>query len=181
MGVRTVLLSLLCVQLCAGAALGERARRYLAELVRIDSTNPPGNETRAARWLAGVATEEGIPFELLGPDPDRLNFVARLRGAGGRRPLLLMAHTDVVPAEAAAWSVPPFAAIERDGYLWGRGALDDKGLLAVQLAVLVELKRRPLKLRRDVILLAEADEEGDSAGIRWMLDNASDQIGRAHV
>lgn len=175
MGVLFVLLGVLCGQLHAETTLGERASRYLAELVRIDTTNPPGNETRAARWLAGVASEEGIPYELLGPDPNRLNFVARLRG-GGRRPLLLMAHPDVVPAEAARWSVPPFAALVRDGYLWGRGALDDKGLLAAQLAVMVELKQRGVKLRRDLILLAEADEESGSTGIRWMLDNAWDRI-----
>src|ERR1700760_4350290 len=81
------------------SALGARARKYLVELVRLDTTNPPGNETRVAHFLKRIADQEGIPCELLGPDPTRLNFIARLKGSGSQRPLLLMAHSDVVPAD----------------------------------------------------------------------------------
>ncbi len=179
MGVCILALWLLCGRLEAQTPVGERALRYLVELTRIDTTNPPGNETRAARWLERVAEQEGIACELLGPDPDRLNFVARLRGTGRRRPLLLMAHTDVVPAEPELWSVPPFAGLVRDGYVWGRGTLDDKSLLAAQLAVMVEVKRRGVRLDRDLILLAEADEESGSTGIQWLLENARAKIDAA--
>src|SRR3954471_11836617 len=145
---------LACAVSFAGASdqLAERARRYLAELVRLDTSNPPGKETRAGAWLQKIAGQEGIPCELLGGNPARLNFIARLSGSGSRRPLLLMAHTDVVPADPSRWTVAPYAGEIRDGFLYGRGALDDKSLLAAELAVLVELKRSGLRLDRDVIL-----------------------------
>ncbi len=157
-------------------SLGERAARYLADLIRLDTTNPPGNETRAAEYLKRVADEHEIPAELLGGDPARLNFVARLRGRGQARPLLLMAHTDVVPADRAQWTVDPFSAEIREGEMYGRGSQDDKNLLAAELAVLVELKLRGIALNRDVILLAEADEESGSTGIRWLIENAFESI-----
>jgi acetylornithine deacetylase/succinyl-diaminopimelate desuccinylase-like protein len=162
----------------AGAAaaqdgFAERARRYLAELTRLDTTNPPGNESRAASWLKSVADREGIPCELAGPSAARLNFVARLGAAPATaRPLLLMAHTDVVPADPRQWTVPPFSAEIRNGFLYGRGTLDDKSLLAAELAVLVELKRSNRRLSRDVILLAEADEEAGSTGMQWLVRHA---------
>lgn len=154
------------------AALAQRARAHLAALIRLDTTNPPGEETRAAEYLKRVADEQGLEAQLLGPDPARLNFVARLRGSGARRPLLLMAHSDVVPADRAQWTADPFSAEIRDGYLYGRGAQDCKNLLAAELAVLLELKLRQVKLNRDVILLAEADEESGSTGIEWLLAHA---------
>lgn len=161
------------------ASLGERAREYLRDLIRLDTSNPPGNETRVAEYLSRVAESHGIEHELLGEDPARLNFVARVRGDGSERPLLLMAHSDVVPAERANWSVDPFGGVERDGILYGRGAEDTKDLLAAELAVLVELRRGGWKLKRDVILLAEADEEVHSQGMRWMVENAWDKIDAA--
>src|SRR6185369_3545744 len=94
------------------------AARYLPDLIRLDSTNPPGNETRVARYLKQVADREGIAAELLGNDPQRLNFVARLRGTGKQRPLLLIAHSDVVPADRSQWSVDPLAGIEKNGYIY---------------------------------------------------------------
>ena len=134
---RVLLVGLLALlPAAAEETLAARAQRYLADLVRIDTTNPPGNETRAAEYLERVAAAEGIPCELAG-DAGRLNFVARLSGSGNRRPLLLMAHTDVVPAEPAHWSTGPFSAEIRDGFLYARGALDDKSLLAAELAILV--------------------------------------------
>ena len=156
--------------------LTARARQYLIELIKLDSTNPPGNETRVANYLKKVAAAEGIVGELLGGDPARLSFIARLAGPGGERPLLLMAHSDVVPAERSQWTVPPFSALIREGYVYGRGSQDDKSLLAAELAVMVELKRRGTPLRRPVILLSEADEEADSSGIQWLIKNAYPKI-----
>jgi acetylornithine deacetylase/succinyl-diaminopimelate desuccinylase-like protein len=160
----------------AGEPIGLRACRYLADLVRIDTTNPPGNETRAAQYLKRVADEEGIASELLGATPSRLNFVARLSGAGQGQPLLLMAHSDVVPAARADWSFQPFSGAVSGGWIQGRGSIDDKSLLAVEMAVLVELKRSGRPLKRDVIVLAESDEEAASTGIQWMIENAWSRI-----
>ncbi len=169
---------LLCLGASAqtGATLAERTREYLVELIRQDTTNPPGNETRSAEWLKSVADRYGIPCGLLGDDPARLNFVARLKGNGKKRPLLLMAHSDVVPADKTQWSVPPFSGEIRNGHMYGRGAQDDKSLLAAELAVLVTLKERGIALDRDVILLAEADEEAGSTGIQWLIRNAWEKI-----
>lgn len=155
-----------------GSPLADRAVEYLQALIRIDSSNPPGNESRVAEYLQTLANEHGIENELLGGDPERLNFIARLRGTGRERPLLLMAHMDVVPAETEQWNAPPFSGEVRDGFIYGRGALDAKNLLAAHFAVLVELKRRSVKLKRDIILLAEADEEAGASGIRWLIENA---------
>src|SRR5712664_4085495 len=98
------------------------ARRYLVDLVRLDTTNPPGNETRVAQYLKAVCDAEGISGEMLGGDPSRLNFVARIKGSGKLRPLLLMAHSDVVPADRSQWTVDPLSAEIRNGFLYGRGA-----------------------------------------------------------
>lgn len=160
----------------SGESAADLAARYLPELIRLDTTNPPGNETRVAAYLKQVADREGISAELLGANPQRLNFVARLRGSGKQRPLLLMAHSDVVPADRSQWSVDPFAAIEKDGYIYGRGAEDDKQLLAAELAVMVDLHRRKVALDRDIILLSESDEEAGSSGIAWMVANAWPKI-----
>lgn len=157
-------------------SLPERARQYLIDLLKLDTTNPPGNETRAAEYLNQVAESHGITAELLGPDPKRLNFIARLKGSGRAKPILLMAHTDVVPVERAQWTVNPFQGLLRSGYIFGRGAIDDKSLLAAELAVLVEMKRRNIQLNRDIILLAEADEEAGSSGIQWLLNQAYPKI-----
>jgi acetylornithine deacetylase/succinyl-diaminopimelate desuccinylase-like protein len=159
-----------------GETAADLAARYLPDLIRLDTTNPPGNESRVARYLKQVADREGIPAELLGDDPQRLNFVARLRGNGKRRPLLLIAHSDVVPADRSQWSVDPFAAIEKNGYIWGRGAEDDKQLLAAELAVMVDLHRRKVVLDRDLILLSESDEEAGSLGALWMVEHAWPKI-----
>jgi acetylornithine deacetylase/succinyl-diaminopimelate desuccinylase-like protein len=150
--------------------------RYLPELIRLDTTNPPGNETRVAQYLKSVADREGIAAELLGDDPQRLNFIARLKGSGKARPLLLIAHSDVVPADRSQWTVDPFAAIEKSGYIYGRGAEDDKQLLAAELAVMVDLHRRKVPLDRDLILLSESDEEAGSLGALWMVAHAWPKI-----
>jgi acetylornithine deacetylase/succinyl-diaminopimelate desuccinylase-like protein len=157
-------------------SLGGRTRQYLADLIRLDTSNPPGNESKVASYLKQVADTNGIPAELLGDDPKRLNLVARLKGNGKNKPLLLMAHSDVVPAERKQWTVDPFKGEFHDEYLYGRGALDTKSLLAAELAVMVEIKRRNIKLSRDIILLSEADEEAGSTGIQWLIQHAAPKI-----
>ena len=157
-------------------SLGMRTRQYLTDLIRLDTSNPPGNESKVASYLKQVADSSGIPAELLGDDPKRLNLVARIKGNGKNKPLLLMAHSDVVPAERKQWTVDPFKAEIRDDFLYGRGALDTKSLLAAELAVMVEIKRRNIKLSRDLILLSEADEEAGSTGIQWLLQHAAPKI-----
>jgi len=162
------------------APIQQRALEYFLDLLKIDTSNPPGHETRVAQYLKGVCDREGIPNELLGGDPQRLNFVARLTAASSAspapRPLLLMAHSDVVPVQRSQWTVEPFAAVVKDGYIWGRGSQDTKPLLAAELAVMVELKRSGARLRRDVIFLSEADEEAGSSGVQWLIANAWDKI-----
>jgi acetylornithine deacetylase/succinyl-diaminopimelate desuccinylase-like protein len=157
-------------------SLGMRTRQYLTDLVRLDTSNPPGNESKVATYLKQVADASGIPAELLGDDPKRLNMVARIKGNGKNKPLLLMAHSDVVPAERKQWTVDPFKGEVRDEYLYGRGALDTKSLLAAELAVMVEIKRRNIKLSRDLILLSESDEEAGSTGIQWLIQHAAPKI-----
>ncbi len=179
---RIILFLLICAMASAQepASLGARAQRYLVDLIKINTTNPPGNETRVAEYLKRVATANGITAELLGEAPSRLSFVARIpakpHAGGNARPLLLMAHSDVVPAERSQWTIDPFSGELRDGYIYGRGAQDDKSLLAAELAVLVELKRRGVELKRDVILLSECDEEAGSTGIAWLIRNAYSKI-----
>ncbi len=175
-GLATLLLYAFALPAQEDISPGDRATRYVTDLLRLDTTNPPGNETRAAEYLKRVADQYEIPAELLGADPARLNFVARLRGNGSARPLLLMAHSDVVPADREQWTVDPFSAESRDGEIYGRGAQDDKNLLAAELAVFVELKLSGIKLNRDIILLAESDEESGSTGIQWLIANAFDSI-----
>jgi acetylornithine deacetylase/succinyl-diaminopimelate desuccinylase-like protein len=173
-----IIITLIVTAALAGAQddIGQRAAEYLTTMIRQDTSNPPGNETRTATYLKQVTDKLGIPGELLGPDPNRLNFIARLKGTGANRPLLLMAHSDVVPADPSQWTVDPFAAINKDGVLYGRGTVDDKSLLAAELAVFAELKRRNVRLNRDVILLSESDEEAGSTGIAWLIKNAFEKI-----
>lgn len=163
--------------LTAQETLEQRAQRYCADLIRIDTTNPPGNETRAAEYIRRELGKVGIPAELLGGEPSRMNVVARLKAAAPTaRPLLLMAHTDVVPVDPNQWTVPAFDAAIRDGYLYGRGSQDDKCLLAAEMAILADLKVRGVKLKRDIILVAEADEEAGSTGMQWLIKNAWPKI-----
>ena len=161
-------------------SLGDRTRQYLTELVRLNTSNPPGNETLVADYLRKVADSFGIQAEELGNDPKRLNFVARLHVSGSKgRPLLLIAHSDVYPvspAELKQWTADPFGAEFKNGYIYGRGTLSAKSLLAAELAVIVEIKRRNLKLSRDVILVSEADEEAGMTGIQWLIQNAWSKI-----
>jgi acetylornithine deacetylase/succinyl-diaminopimelate desuccinylase-like protein len=151
--------------------------QYLRGLIQIDTTTPPGNETKAVEYLKRVLEAEGIPVKTFALDPNRANLVARMKGNGSKRPLLLMAHTDVVPVERAKWPVDPFGAVVQDGYIWGRGSRDDKSLVAAMLEVMLLLKRSGAALDRDVIFLAEAGEEGQSRfGAEFMANQHFDEI-----
>ena len=150
------------------SAIAKEAHSWLADLVKINTTNPPGNEQLAAMYIAGVLEKEGIKAEILDLTPGRSALVARLKSTAMVDPskaLLLVAHMDVVGVEKPKWTVDPFAAVEKDGYLYGRGAIDDKGMLAANLAAFIALKRANPRLNRDVIFLATADEEqfGDAS------------------
>lgn len=144
------------------AAALAAAQEYLTGLIGLDTQNPPGNELLAARYLDTVfAGIPGVERHVVETAPGRANFVARLRaGNASERPLIIMGHTDVVGADASAWASPPFEASIRDGYLYGRGAIDDKGMLAVAIAAIRQLAPRRAELTRDVIFLATAGEEG---------------------
>lgn len=152
------------------ARLEAETLEHFQALLRLDTSNPPGNETRAVDYLRGVLEREGIATETYALDPDRANLVARIRGSGAARPLLLMGHTDVVTVVPERWTHPPFAATRADGYVYGRGALDDKDNLVASLMVMLMLKRLEVPLARDVIFLAEAGEEGTTqVGIEFMV------------
>jgi acetylornithine deacetylase/succinyl-diaminopimelate desuccinylase-like protein len=145
--------------------------RHFQALVRFDTSDPPGVEKTAADYLRQVLEREGIPVQTFALEPNRPNVVARLKGNGSRRPLLLMGHTDVVNVDAAKWTHPPFSATRADGYVYGRGTLDDKDSVTTGLMVMLMLKRLNVPLGRDVIFLAEAGEEGSTrVGIQFMVN-----------
>lgn len=150
---------------------------HFRALLQMDTSDPPGRELPAAEYLRDVLAAEGIPVELLALDPNRPNLVARLDGDGSQRPLLLMAHTDVVNVDPAKWEFPPFSATVDEGYVYGRGAVDDKDNLTAALMVMLSLKRLNIPLKRDVIFLAESGEEGSTRfGIEYMVQNHLDRI-----
>jgi acetylornithine deacetylase/succinyl-diaminopimelate desuccinylase-like protein len=153
------------------------AVKFLGDLVKIDTSNPPGNEARAAEYIKSVLAAEGIPAQIYESAPGRGNLVARLKGNGKKKPLLLMGHLDVVGVERDKWTIDPFAAIIKDGYLYGRGSIDDKAMDAANLEVFLLLHRQKVPLDRDVVLLAEAGEEGTTQfGIDFMVAQHWDQI-----
>ncbi len=161
------------------AGLTERAadgRRLLAELVAADTTNPPGNEARAVAIGARRLAAAGIPYRITEFAPGRHNLVARLRGDGSARPLLLLSHVDVVGADKQPWTTPPHRLTESGGYLQGRGVGDDLGMGVVDLELLVWLKEAHVPLRRDVILAWTGDEESGGAGIQWQLAHAPETL-----
>jgi len=158
-------------------AVHDEAVRHLQALLRIDTTNPPGNETAAARYLDGVLRAEGYTPAILEAEPGRGNLIARYEGDKSSPPLLLYAHTDVVPAESDKWTHPPFGGDVAEGSVWGRGALDMKGMLVMELMTMLLLKRCGDALRRDVIFAATADEEIDSdAGAAWLVQHYPDLV-----
>ncbi len=176
---------LLCLFLTASAQaspdwgkLYEETRGYLKDLVRLDTSNPPGNEILAARYLKRHLDEEGIPSRIYTSTGTRASLIARLKGTGKNRPLILMCHTDVVPADPKEWRTPPFEPVEKDGYLYGRGAADIKSMCAAHLAVMRSLKRRGVRLSRDLIFFAQADEETGARErhIDWLLEHHGEDL-----
>jgi acetylornithine deacetylase/succinyl-diaminopimelate desuccinylase-like protein len=162
------------------AAEAETVAR-LRDLIRFDTTNPPGNELPAALYLQAALENEGIGTTLFVPDANRAALIGRIRGTGASRPVILLAHMDVVGVERASWSCDPFAGEVRDGYIYGRGAIDDKGMLAANLMTMLllqrELKRTGATLSRDVVFIATSDEEaGGEWGMGWLIEHHSDLL-----
>jgi acetylornithine deacetylase/succinyl-diaminopimelate desuccinylase-like protein len=152
----------------SGPALALEAQGWLADLIKINTSNPSGDVGPAAKYVAALLQKENLNPEILDMGPGHSSVVARLRSAAMADPskaLLLVAHLDVVPADKTRWTVDPFGAVVKDGYLYGRGTVDDKGMLAANLAAFIAMKRSGARLSRDVIFLATADEEnsGDAS------------------
>ncbi|MFZ0639558.1 MAG: M20/M25/M40 family metallo-hydrolase [Candidatus Acidiferrales bacterium] len=161
-------------------ALESDAVQKLSAYIRVDTTNPPGNEIRAAQWYAKIFQAEGIPYQIAESAPGRGNIVARLKGSGSEPALILLNHMDVVPVSRAYWTVDPFAGLIRDGYLWGRGSIDMKSLGILELLTFLELHRLHTPLRRDVIFIGTADEEaGGNFGAGWVVKNRPQWIAGA--
>src|SRR5438045_4777061 len=161
-------------------ALGDEATGLLSQYLRINTTNPPGNEIAAARWLASVLQRDGIDARVFEPAPGKANLYARLAGDGSARPIILLNHMDVVLASPQYWTVEPSSGVIKDGYVWGRGALDMKGEGIAQLMTLLVLKRGHVQLKRDVIFLATSDEEiGAGVGAAWIVEHQADLVRNA--
>lgn len=152
----------------------------LQRCIRFDTVNPPGNELELARYVHTVLSEAGVESQLIEPAPQRGTVIAHLRGTGARKPLLLMAHMDVVSVEPERWTRDPFGGELDDGFIYGRGAVDDKGMLAANLMTMLLVRRwleRGGVLQRDVIFLATADEEtGGPWGVHWVMEHHGDQL-----
>lgn len=158
-------------------AAGEEAVQHLVELVQINTTNPPGNETLVVEYLREELRKEGIDSETFALDESRANLVTRIPGNGSKRPILIMGHTDVVGAQPDKWFADPFSGNREDGYIYGRGTLDDKDNLTAALMIVKLLKRYGVELDRDIIFLAEAGEEGTpEVGINFMVEHHFDKI-----
>ncbi len=157
-------------------SLTAQAADVLSALLRIDTSNPPGNETPAAELLAAYLADNGVPCELVARDPARANVVARLPGGGGPS-LMLLGHTDVVPADADQWRHPPFAGVrDDDGYIWGRGACDMKNEVATRAVAFAAIARSGIALDGDLVFVAVADEENGTAqvGMSWLVNERPD-------
>jgi acetylornithine deacetylase/succinyl-diaminopimelate desuccinylase-like protein len=148
------------------------ATRHLQEYLRIQTVNPPGNEVEGAKFFKKNFDKESIPCQIFEPSPGRGSLLATLKGSGKKKPILLLSHIDVVPVEKERWEVDPFAGIIKDGYLYGRGTLDDKSMGIIEMMALIILKREKISLKRDLLFFASADEEaGGRWGVQWAMDN----------
>ena len=157
--------------------LEEETMRHFQAILRLDTSNPPGNEKLVVDYLKSVLDKEGIETKIFANDPNRPNLVARLRGNGNMRPVLIMGHTDVVKVDPAKWKHPPFSATREGGYVYGRGTVDDKDNVVACLMVMLQLKRLNVALDRDVIFLAEAGEEASTQfGIAFMVEKHFPEI-----
>jgi acetylornithine deacetylase/succinyl-diaminopimelate desuccinylase-like protein len=160
----------------------EEVTQFLSSLIRIDTTNPPGNETEAAKYVAECLGRDGFKCELFESAPSRGSVITRLKGTGEKPSLLLLSHLDVVAANAEEWSIDPFGGVVKEGFVWGRGALDMKGMTAVEVMVMKLLKRNNVKLKGDVVLAATADEEqGGLSGADYLLRNFPEKIRADYV
>ncbi len=160
-------------------ALGLEAQQILTDYIRINTTNPPGNELAAAKYLKGILDREGIEAMILDTaelGPGRANLYARLKGNGTKRAVALVHHMDVVPVSPQYWSVDPFAGIVKDGYLYGRGTLDMKGSGVAQLVAMIAIKRAGVPLNRDIVYIANADEELGSKGALVFVERHRDLL-----
>ena len=158
-------------------AVEDETMRHFEALVRMDTTDPPGNELPAADYIRKVFEQEGIATQVFALEQNRPNVVARLKGSGKKRPLLIMAHTDTVNVDPKKWIHPPFSAHREGGYVYGRGTVDDKDNVAAAMMVMLLLKRQKVALDRDVIFLAEAGEEGTvRVGIKFMVEQHFPEI-----
>jgi acetylornithine deacetylase/succinyl-diaminopimelate desuccinylase-like protein len=150
----------------------DEAIHHLQEYLRIDTVNPPGNEIEGVKFFKKIFDSETIPCQVFEPSSGRGNLLAALKGNGKKRPVLLLNHMDVVPVEKEQWSVDPFAGVIQDGYLYGRGALDDKSMGIAEMMTLLILKREKVPLAGDILFLATADEEtGGGWGVDWVVEN----------
>ena len=160
----------------------EEVTALLSDLIRINTTNPPGNETQAAKYLAETLEKEGFKCEVLESAPRRGNVITRLKGTGEKPGLLLLSHLDVVAANPKEWSVDPFSGLVKDGFVWGRGAMDMKSMTAMEVMVMKLLKRNNVKLKGDVTLAATADEEkGGEYGAGWLVSNCPEKVMAEYV
>ena len=161
--------------LLAAPSVAAEARQILDQILVVDTSH--GGETRVAELIKARFDQAGIETQLLESAPGRGNLIARLKGSGAKRPLLLIAHLDVVPVEGQAWNTPPFQPTEKDGFLYARGVSDDKAMVAAIAAVALDLKRSGAKLSRDVIIALTAGEEtGGAAGARWLVAHHKDLV-----
>src|ERR1700690_2000682 len=159
------------------AKINEEALRHFQALVRMDSTNPPGNETLVAEYVKKTLEAEGIQVTLAAKDPARANLIARLKGNGSKRPLLIMGHSDTVQVDASKWTFPPFSATRNGGFIYGRGSLDDKSDLLAAMMTMLLLKRSGIPLDRDVIFASEVGEEASTGpGIEYLVNEHWDDI-----
>ncbi len=159
--------------------LRDETAQRLSEYLRINTSNPPGNELATARWLKEVLAKEGIEGQILDTaelGAGRANFYARLKGTGPGKAIALVHHMDVVPATRGDWSVDPFGGQIKDGYVWGRGALDMKGHGIIQLSTFIAVKRAGLSLKRDLVYIANADEEVGGLGTRTFIERHPDLV-----
>ncbi len=163
-------------------AIEQEALEHFKALLRLDTTNPPGNELPAARYIGSVLEKDGIEFQILESEPSRASIVARLPGRGGKGPLLLNGHLDVVPADREHWKYDPFAAEEAEGCIWGRGAIDMKNMVAMSLTVMLAVKRAGIELERDLIFAGVADEEaGSRKGALFLVEEHPDLVQAEYV
>jgi acetylornithine deacetylase/succinyl-diaminopimelate desuccinylase-like protein len=153
------------------AKINDEAMRHFQALVQIDSTDPPGNETKVVEYVKKVLEADGIPAMLVAKDPARANLIARLKGNGSKKPLLIMGHSDTVRVDVSKWMFPPFSATRQGGFVYGRGTLDDKSDLMAAMMTMLLLKRSNVPLDRDVIFVSEAGEEASTGpGIEYLVN-----------